>query len=253
MKSVNAQVDVAARPHRIHGGFQGSVRLGWSASIVSPQNVGAGRRMRVAAALAVAAMAIAMVMLRFGPASAHEPPSPAGAEDRNNPQENDHPAAGETEGQKMAALRQCLPGKTDEQIIAVLQSHVRSDPPAAGHAPRIGSRGGWSGPPQRDAIEAIEGHGGYATYGWQLDADGKLIKDARPPGTPQLQGVLGKDFFADAVGVRLEPDEGVGVEDAELRELKPSLALASQARVSDTVRLADYRCQHGNRRRTEAT
>ena len=187
-------------------------------------NFGQAGLLRAAATLTVAGLAVFLIMLRPGPTFGQQP-VPAGVEDKHKPQEKPEPKAGEIERQKMAALRACLPGKTDEQIIAVLQEYVHPDPPAAGE-----NRAHWFSRrlrqsfAQHGAVAAIEHVGGIVSYDYELDAVGQRIIGARPPGNRQLQEILGEDFFADTVAVGLEPSEGVGVEDEELRELKPHLA-----------------------------
>jgi len=48
---------------------------------------------------------------------------------------------------------------------------------------------------QKVAVEWVKEHGGIVRYDYQLDEDGKKIKNAEPPGPDWLRNLVGIDYF----------------------------------------------------------
>ena len=191
-----------------------------------PPKFGQAGRLRAAAALTVAGFTVSLIMLRPEPTIGQQP-APVGVQDAHKRQAVPEPKAGDMDLQKMAALRSCLPGKTDEQIIALLRGYVRLDRPTAKESPAHWfSRRLRQSAAQHGAVEAIGSVGGGVGYDYEFNGEGKPIKEARLPGTRQLHEIIGADFFADIVAVSLDTDDSAnGVDsDEELRKLKPHLA-----------------------------
>lgn len=58
---------------------------------------------------------------------------------------------------------------------------------------------------QRQLVRIVESYGGDAIYDYQYDADDPFVDaEASPPGPKLLRAVLGDDYFADLVSVRIE-------------------------------------------------
>ncbi len=56
---------------------------------------------------------------------------------------------------------------------------------------------------RKAAVNAIEALGGSVTYDYQLDASGGEIPNAKPPGPEWFRNLVGLDFLADVVCVRI--------------------------------------------------
>jgi hypothetical protein len=70
---------------------------------------------------------------------------------------------------------------------------------------------------QAKVVEAITTLDGLWQYDWQLDADGGLLLNARPPGPGWLINLLGSDFFAEVANINLRSRP---VTDAELEQFE---------------------------------
>ncbi len=71
---------------------------------------------------------------------------------------------------------------------------------------------------QQTAVSAIQRLGGFVTYDYEFDSQGRDVPNAAPPGPAWLRSLLGDDFFRNAYGVILVDPT---VKDADLEQLKP--------------------------------
>jgi hypothetical protein len=69
---------------------------------------------------------------------------------------------------------------------------------------------------QKTAVEVILNDGGLVLYDYQLDAAGKMIRNPELAAPEWLRHLLGDDFFATVIGVRVVADSGLD----QLKELR---------------------------------
>ena len=71
---------------------------------------------------------------------------------------------------------------------------------------------------QQTAVAVIRRLGGFVTYDYQFDSQGRDVPNAAPPGPAWLHSLLSDDFFRSVYGViLLDP----AVKDADLEQVKP--------------------------------
>ena len=69
---------------------------------------------------------------------------------------------------------------------------------------------------QQTAVAAIRKLGGFVTYDYQFDSQGRDVPNAAPPGPAWMHSLLGDDFFRSVYGVILVDP---AVKDADLEQL----------------------------------